>query len=94
MNLSATVGPGVERVDVLDGGCGGQPLGSATYGISRPDVAEQYGEQFAESGWEFVIDRLTVGEHELAVPSLQRSGRRVRLRDGHGFGSVANRHRL
>ena len=66
-DFSAASGPGVERVDVLDGGCDGALLGQATYGLSRPDVARQDGEQFTDSGWEFVVDTLSAGEHRLAV---------------------------
>lgn len=67
LDLAATSGPGIERVEVLDGGCEGKPLGRAEHGITRGDVAERYGHQFGASGWEFIVERLSAGEHVLAV---------------------------
>jgi hypothetical protein len=67
IDRGATSGPGVERVEVLDGGCGGRLLGEAELGIERPDVAAQYGERFTDSGWQFLVDELSVGRHELGV---------------------------
>lgn len=67
IDRGSTSGAGVERVEVLDGGCNGQLLGRAESGIRRPDIAADYGERFMKSGWQFVVDRLNVGEHVLAV---------------------------
>jgi len=67
IDRGATWGPGVERIEVLDGGCDGVVLGEAEFGLERQDVAGQYGERFAESGWQFVVDRLSVGDHLLGV---------------------------
>jgi hypothetical protein len=67
LDLGSSSGPGVERIEVLDGGCDGDLLGLATHGISRPDVAARYGDRFAESGWELVLERLNVGEHVRGV---------------------------
>ncbi len=67
LDLAAAAGPGIERVEVLDGGCEGEPLGRAEHGITRGDVAERYGHQFGQSGWQFVVERLSAGEHVLGV---------------------------
>jgi hypothetical protein len=67
LDLGSPSGPGVERIEVMDGGCDGELLGLAIHGISRPDVAARYGDRFAESGWELILERLSVGEHVLGV---------------------------
>ena len=67
VDLAANTGTGVSRIDVLDGGCDGELIGQAEYGIVRDDVAERYGHEFRESGWELVLDRLTEGVHTIGV---------------------------
>lgn len=67
MDLAATEGTGIDRVDILDGGCGGTFLAQATYGTARPDVARQYGVQFTGTGWRLSLDTLHAGDHHLAV---------------------------
>ena len=66
-DLSSSSGVGVEQVEIMDGGCNGELVGTARHGIRRPDVAEQYGTQFLNSGWELIIQALSAGEHRLAV---------------------------
>lgn len=64
---TALQGTGVQRVQVLDGGCEGAVLGAAEYGLSRPDISETYGNRFHYSGWVFEATRLHAGERILAV---------------------------
>jgi hypothetical protein len=66
-DLASPSGPGVERIEVLDGGCQGRLLGEAEYGLERGDVSLEYGHQFGRSGWRFVASSLASGEHELGV---------------------------
>jgi hypothetical protein len=67
VDLGALQGTGVDRVEVLEGGCEGTVIGIATNGIDRPDVAETYGPQFALSGWQFEVKLLRPGDYTLAV---------------------------
>jgi hypothetical protein len=67
VDLGALDGTGVDRVEVLEGGCEGAVIGIATNGIDRPDVAETYGPQFAHSGWQFEVKLLRPGDYTLAV---------------------------
>ncbi len=69
VNLAAPNGTGVEWVQVLDGGCEGAVIGIAEYGIARPDIQQNYGEQFLHSGWEFEVAALHYGDRILAVRS-------------------------
>jgi len=71
IDRNATSGTGVDFADLyLDGVAGtGTFLGFATYGLSRPDVAAQYGSQFTYSGWSYAWDTSTLppGSHTLDV---------------------------
>jgi hypothetical protein len=67
VDLAARDGTGVNRVEVLEGGCEGTVIGIATNGIDRPDVAETYGPQFAPSGWQFEVKLLRPGDYTLAI---------------------------
>jgi len=67
VDLAAPEGTGVNRVEILEGGCEGTVIGIATNGIDRPDVAETYGPQFAPSGWQFEVKLLRPGDYTLAV---------------------------
>jgi hypothetical protein len=67
VDLGALEGTGVDRVEVLEGGCEGTVIGIATNSIDRPDIAETYGPQFAPSGWEFEVKLLRPGDYTLAV---------------------------
>jgi hypothetical protein len=77
---AAFSGTGVDRVDVyLDGeqGAGGTLVGTATYGLPRPDVARNLGSpRFAPSGFALPVN-LPPGPHTLHVyarSSTQPSG--------------------
>jgi glycosyltransferase involved in cell wall biosynthesis/SAM-dependent methyltransferase len=66
LDRASTRGAGVTAVRVyLDGVW----KGTATYGISRHDVAEQFGRQFTQCGWEFALDLQNVspGLHTVQV---------------------------
>jgi len=69
LDWGSATGPGIDAVRVyLDGPMGsGALLGNATYGLTRPDVAAQYGAAFAPSGWELAWDTtgLPLGIHRL-----------------------------
>lgn len=67
VDLAALEGPGIEVVEIVDQGCRGPVIGIAEYGLERPDIAAQYGEQFRYSGWQFQVTRLRLGDHVLAV---------------------------
>jgi hypothetical protein len=67
VDLGALEGTGVDRVEILEGGCEGTVIGIATNGIDRPDVAETYGPQFAYSGWQFEVKLLRPGDYTLAA---------------------------
>lgn len=67
VDLAAAEGTGVNRVEILEGGCEGTVIGIATNSIDRPDVAETYGPQFAPSGWQFEVKLLRPGDYTLAV---------------------------
>jgi hypothetical protein len=74
MSLS---GSGVDVVHVealsVDGGAAVY-LGSATLGISRPDVAAIYGAQFATAGFQLVVHNpLTIGAYTVRVFAHQAS---------------------
>lgn len=60
-------GTGIQRIQVLDGGCEGAVLGAPEHGRLRTDIAEMYGDQFRDSGWDFEVTRLHTGERILAV---------------------------
>ena len=74
IDRGSTSGPGVERIEVLDGGCNGELLGEAELALKRDDVGAQYGERFTMSGWQFVVDQLSVGEHVLGVRLFSELG--------------------
>lgn len=73
-------GPGVERVDLyLDGPpeAGGVRIGTATYGLARPDVAATFG----RADWRncgFALDwtptNLTVGDYTIRASAQASSG--------------------
>jgi hypothetical protein len=67
VDLGALKGTGIDRVEILEGGCEGTVIGIATNGIERSDVAETYGSQFAHSGWQFEVKLLRSGDYTLAV---------------------------
>jgi hypothetical protein len=60
-------GAGIRRVQVMEGGCEGAVLGAAQFGLTREDIAGEYGDQFGETGWLFEVTRLREGDHTLAV---------------------------
>src|SRR5262249_33276992 len=50
-----------------DPNAGGQPLGAATYGQARPDVARTLGDaRFTNSGFQLAVE-LPAGQHEIYV---------------------------
>jgi hypothetical protein len=56
VDLAASTGTGVNTIHIYRGGPAGDGVfvGAATYGVSRPDVAEAFGSsQFTNSGWSF-----------------------------------------
>ena len=70
IDRNATEGTGVDAVTIyLDGGPGlGTLLGSAAYGLSRPDVGTYFGDpNFNDSGWTFTWNpgTLSPGSHTL-----------------------------
>ena len=75
IDRGSAAGAGVEQVDVLDGGCQGQLVGVASYGIERPDVAASYGARFTNSGWQFIIEKLAVGDHNIGIRMLSSLSR-------------------
>ena len=64
-------GTGIEAVQIYrDGPSGtGTYIGQATYSLYRPDVAAQYGAEFAASGWELSWNTSTLshGVHYLIL---------------------------
>jgi fibronectin type 3 domain-containing protein len=69
----------VEKVEVL---VDGQPVGEATYGISRPDVLEAFPEyNNANSGFHYLLDSttLTEGTHVLTIRETGRDGSQTLL---------------
>jgi hypothetical protein len=67
-------GPGVDAVHVYafpNPGSGAPPifLGAAAVGMSRPDIASQFGAQFANAGWQLPARTLSPGFYLLAVLS-------------------------
>jgi hypothetical protein len=74
------LGTGIEGIDVyLDGlpEQGGTFLGSATYGLPRPDVAEAYGNpEWMNSGFAFAWtpQNLAVGDHTITVLARSMTG--------------------
>jgi len=73
-DTSQTSDPGIERVEILDGGCNGTVVGTARSGIERPDVAAAHGEKFLQSGWEISFETFSAGDHHLAVRATQEDG--------------------
>ena len=65
-------GSGVDVVQIYATPAGGAPvlLGTATYGSARPDVAQQYGSQFVNSGFSLrAASTLTPGPYTITVYS-------------------------
>ncbi len=69
IDRAATADPGVDLVQILDGGCDGTVIGIAEYGIERTDIGQEFGSQFINSGFQFNLIRLDAGAHSLAVRS-------------------------
>ena len=72
MESTSTVGTGVDAVHVYaypNPGSGAAPtfLGSATYGFARGDVANAYGAQFMNSGYQLPVRGLAPGFYRLVV---------------------------
>ena len=71
VDLASPGGTGIDKVSIyLDGPYGaGALVGNAAYGITRPDVAAQYGVRFAPSGWTFSWNTFAVpaGDHQLVI---------------------------
>jgi len=72
-------GTGIDRVEVyLDGPPNqGRSLGTATYGISRPDVAQALqNPRFTDTGFRLQVDPtlLTSGPHQLVVVAVSTDG--------------------
>jgi len=72
IDRSALTGTGVDALHVWaykDPGSSIPPVfvGVATYGLNRPDVAAQYGERFAASGYRLRVRGLSAGQYQLAV---------------------------
>jgi hypothetical protein len=42
-------------------------VGAATYGGARPDVAAEYGDRFAKSGYGLTVQALPAGTYDIAV---------------------------
>ena len=63
----------VARVEVL---VDGAPVGTATYGLSRPDVAAVWPHAPERIGFELPLDagRLTSGPHRLSVRAIDQAG--------------------
>jgi len=63
----------VARVDVL---VDGAPVGTAAYGVSRPDVATVFPHAPERVGFEYRLDcgRLTSGPHRVSVRAVDQSG--------------------
>jgi hypothetical protein len=74
IDLGAGENSGVDAIDVWAypaSGAAPQYVASATYGISRPDIAAAYGSQFAASGFQ-ASGRLATGSYQLAVFARSR----------------------
>lgn len=72
IDAGAREGTGVDTVRVYayripDGDAEPTPLGSATYGEPRPDVAGRFGERFLASGFELQVSGLRPGRYRLSV---------------------------
>ncbi len=67
LNKASLTDTGVNRVQVLDGGCDGAVVGIAEYGLEREDIAEAHGEQFVNTGWQFEIAKMHSGDRILAA---------------------------
>jgi hypothetical protein len=69
IDLGASTGTGVDQVTVTayPSTGGAIALGTASYGIARSDVAQEYGSQFEPSGYALTIRGLVEGTYELVV---------------------------
>lgn len=72
IDTAAGAGTGVDAVEVWAypaPGSGAEPvfLGRAIYGVERPDVGDQFGGQFADSGYQLSITGLDPGPYEIMV---------------------------
>jgi hypothetical protein len=72
LDLGATVGTGIDQVDVWaypnpGSGAAAVFLGTATYGVSRQDLVPYVGAQFAASGYSLQVRNVAAGTYDLAV---------------------------
>ena len=69
-SLDATDGSGIDTIHVWAYPVSGAApifLGVANQGVSRPDVAAAYGEEFGQAGYELQAQGLSAGDYDLAV---------------------------
>jgi hypothetical protein len=73
IDQAAASGPGVDRVQVY---VDGVYRGDATYGLSRTDLAAQYGPSFLRSGYQYqvAVAGLAPGSHIVEVRAHSSSG--------------------
>ena len=74
-DLDAPGGNGIDTLHVWAYPVGsGAPVfvGTATSGLSRPDVAAVHGEQFRDSGYGLIVQGLAPGSYDLAVFAWSR----------------------
>ena len=70
VDLNAGQGSGVDAVDVVaypSGGGAAIPLGLASYGLARSDIAQTYGSQFTNAGYEKVVRGLAPGTYQIVA---------------------------
>jgi len=69
-SLDASDGSGIDTIHVWAYPLGGGApifLGVATQGVSRPDVAAAFGEEFGQAGYQLDVQGLGAGDYDLAV---------------------------
>ena len=71
-DLSAPTGTGIDAIDVWaypNPGSGASPIfvGSASYGIQRPDVGAAHGSQFTNSGFSRAVNGLGAGQYQFVA---------------------------
>jgi hypothetical protein len=77
IDLAATVGTGIDAVDVWATPIGGGPsirLGSAATVEPRPDVSAIYGAQFGMAGFRILVDRLPAGTYDVQISIKAANG--------------------
>jgi hypothetical protein len=77
LDLRSTTGTGVSRVDLWaypSPGSGQMPiyLGTAQYGLARPDVGGIFGSRFTPSGYGATVGNLSAGTYDIVAMALSK----------------------